>query len=218
MRHLILLLPLALAACDDKPAGPDAPAPKGGAKAAETTRQPTRAVTGVAILQRDHAEYIEMIEKEEKKKTSDKATVKQVLKLLDVLEVALKRSVKEQAEQDLKKAHTRGQVELGRISKRRLSRQREKAEVMQILADAAKGTAPIPSGFTEAELQDKRADIEESLRELKKVEDKLLTKMEKQEAQLNSGKEIPPQEGGMASRELKTLQETRKRAEALLKR
>ena len=214
MRTLILLLSLVFTACDNTPPKSKAPASK---EVAKTTKPPTRAVTGVAILQRDHAEYIGMIEKEEKKKTPDKVTVKQVLKLLDVLEAALKRSMKEQAKSDLKKEHTRGQVELGQISKRRLTLQREKSEVMQILADAAKGTAPIPSGFTEAELQDKRADFEEALRELKNAEDKLLGTMEKQETLLNSGKEFPPQAGGMASRELETLLETRKRAEALLK-
>lgn len=215
MRHLLLILPLALLACENGETTQAPPAKKDDE--AKVVEKPlTRAVTGVAVLQRDHATYIEMIEKEEKKEKADPRTVKQVLKLLGILEQALERSAREQAVQDLKKQHSRGTEELGRIAKQRNFLQREKAEILQILANAAKGVAPIPSGFTEAELRDKLADFDEKLRKLKEGEDELLKEMQAQEKTLNSSEEVKPDPESMASRELVAVRETKKRAEALL--
>jgi len=226
MRPWILLLAMMFffAACERKPApsgtptatdeaGGDPTKPKTPAK-----REFDLPKTGIERLQRDHAGAIAMLEAEEKKKVPDERTLRQIADLLDVVQKALEIAVKHEARNSLKHEHGLNRQRLAGFVRRRDALLREKQEIQQIRADAAKGVSPIPSGFTEAELKDKIADLDEAMREIKKERDQLVERMQKQEKLLASGETIPPRKDSMAAIELRNVIATAKRVAALLSR
>ena len=215
--HLLAIL-LLFAACEKKPAPVDQ-----DPQAAEGRQPPGKTglelpKTGIERIQRDHADAIARLDAEEQKEAADPRAVRQVVELLDKLEIALGIAVKQEARNSLSHAQGLDRIRLAGFIKRRDALLREKQEIKQILSDAAKGVSPIPSGFTEAELKDDISDLTEAMRQLEKERAELVERMEQRHKLLTSGEPIPPREDSMAALELRNLAATRKRAEALLSR
>jgi hypothetical protein len=216
--HRILLLPLLLCvACSPG----DEPAKTPGGKRSNATAEPAKKpapaspATGIAVIQRDHNMWAKLYEEQAGKKIADQKILKQIITGLDRLVLALELSIREQARDDVEMSHGRARGKLAKMKSDEQFALRELAEIRAILSDAAKGAAPIPSGFTEAELRDRLADQEEKLRVLKNEREELIKKTRKQESLLKK-ETVSPQEETMATRELAAVKVLKKKAEDLL--
>lgn len=220
MRLLLPFLLLAVCSCEgEKTADDKETTPQNPTK--ETRSEPESPATGIPQIQRSYDMWERILTAEEKKvaketEEPDERTVKQVVRGCDMLIKALEISIREEAKSSARFKHARMRSTLEDLRKQRSVVLREDQEIQSILKDAAAGIAPIPSGFTRAELEDNLADVKEEMRKLNgRLNDHKET-MTKLEQALTAG-ETPEPEETMASRELEAVRALRKRAEALLR-
>jgi hypothetical protein len=216
--HRFLALPLMLCvACSqgDDPARKQGDGNRPATPPDKMKNEPASAATGITVIQRDHNMWAKLYEEEAAKEAPDTKVLRQVIVGLDRLILALEISIREQARDDVEMSHGQARVKLAKMKEQEVYLLREQAEVRTILADAAKGAAPIPAGFTEAELRDRLADFDEKLRKLRNERAELVKKTDKHET-LMKKETVPPQEETMATRELAAVKVLKKKAEDLL--
>ena len=172
--------------------------------------------TGLPQIQKAYDMWAKIVAAEEKKKKPDrsKRTAEQAVRGCEFLIKVLQISIKEDAKFSAKFRHADMRRDLTHLRREKRVLLHETDEINAILHDADKKVAPIPAGFTRAELEDKLTDIKKAMAKLDERLKEHLETMTALEKALNSGA-TPEQGETLAKRELAAVLALKKRAEAL---
>ncbi len=213
MRTFCLLLLAAFVGCADD----ESPQVSNGRKETRQAKpEPVAKDTGITQIQSSYDMWAKIVAAEEKKAKADvnQLTVEQAVRGLDNLITVLQIAIKEDAKASARFRLATMRAELARLGREGNVLLREVQEIETILRDAANNVAPIPSGFTRAELEDNLADVKEARRKHDGRRKAHLKTMAVLEKALQSGK-TPEQGETLATRELVAVSALKKRAEAL---
>ncbi len=213
MRAFCLLLLAAFVGCADD----ESPQVSNGRKETRKTKpEPVAEPTGITQIQKAHDMWAKIVAAEEEKAKADvdQVTVEQAVDGCEKLIKVLQDSIKADAKSSARFNYATMRDSLARLRREGDVLLREEQEIQTILRDAANDVAPIPSGFTRAELEDNLADVKEARRKhggRLKAHSETMVELEKA---LQSGK-APEQHETLATRELAAVSALKKRAEAL---
>ena len=128
--------------------------------------EPVAEPTGITQIQKAHDMWAKIVAAEEEKAKADvdQVTVEQAVDGCEKLIKVLQNSIKADAKSSARFKHATMRDSLARLRRQGDVLLREEQEIQTILRDAANDVAPIPSGFTRAELEDNLADVKEARR------------------------------------------------------
>jgi len=211
---LLTLTLLGVAACNGDREPRKNPSP--GDKAAKPP--PEAPTTGISQIQNLHDELKEDIAVQEKRvaggQPAEQRLVRGQLTGIDILIKSTGMAIALDTRQTMQREHAILRQKESRVIQARNETYGEVLEMDAILKNHEEGVGALPGGFTEAEIKDRRGDFLEAGRKLDKEWKELRAAMEKKETLLKLDV-IPPQAETLFTKELKELQRTRKRAEAL---
>jgi len=208
--HRTLLFGLLLAAvgCDQSEPAQTMPAKHGEVP----KKAPEMAPTGIRVVQRDHDDLRKDLTEVEKKVgeggTPTALELRQLGERVDNLILVTEMAAKAAAKEAVQKRYTAMRQQMAALEKRKVEAY---AEVRRI--DGFLESKQIPAGFTAEELRDDRADKVKEGQELDAKLQELKKEMKAQEELL--AQETVPLEDDIYANELKALQDTRARIEAL---
>jgi hypothetical protein len=219
---------LGLAACDNN-GDADTVDSVSGSKAEKTTdeqakQQPTKSAdTGTSAFQHEADSIRRDLERIEQEKRPEEPAaielqqreIKMVLKNVEHHLTAIEVSIRAESRRIVMSRFKEFKTKQGKMLAHLDTLWREVSEIRELLRNAAKGTSEIPRDFTEDELKDRAADIEEKMQQVKKEEQDLVVRLDALQAQLRE-KIVPEQGETTLTKERDVLQALRTRGQKLL--
>jgi len=218
-----LIAALFLAACspqDEEQEPRGAPADDAaGADASTEKAEPARTITGIRILQDDTRALRKDIAKIEKRlKDGEEIPAwlrRNQKRRWETLWRACEIATEKQAEKSYRHRYASLRKELGALRKQAQDDRAEAVDIRKTVEAARRGVAELPAGFTEAELLDRAARLEEEARATEQRIEKHKEKMIPYEKTLNAGGPYELEEATIFTGVVKELENLKPRIEAI---
>ena len=195
------------------------PKKNGGGQAAPAAKPaPESPTTGISQIQKMHDDLMEDIAEQEKQveagRPAEQRLVRGQLTGIDILIRSTEMAIVLDTRRTVQLEHGLLRQKESKLIRARNETYGEIAEMEKLLDDFKKDAGSLPAGFTEAELKDRLGDFRKKAQEIENDREEVRRAMRQKEDLLKLDV-IPPQGETLFTKELKELQLTRKRVEAL---